>query len=82
MSPRGRLLTVGQAAAHIGVTESRMRTLVSRGEVAVLKSARGRVLGIYERDAEAWVTSRRVLPSTEQPVDDRIAQFITQRRFG
>ena len=83
----GRLLSLRAAATYLGVSERRMRRLIAKTEVAVMRSARGRVLGLYQADLDDWRDRRRQPARTERagmaPVDDRMRALLPPvRRFA
>lgn len=82
---RGRLFNGRAAAQYLGLTESRLRTLVAAGELVVLRNAKGRLAGVYQSDCDAWVEAhRRVTVAPAPPVtgDARIAHLLpTTRHF-
>ena len=82
-SPRGRLLTTKDAAAYLGIVETRMRRLVRDGEVAVLRNKNGRVVGFYAEDLDAWVERCRQPAAcdrrTVRLVDLRMKDLLEER---
>lgn len=82
---KGRLFKARGAAQYLGVRESFVRSLIARGELVVLRTSAGRLIGIYEADCNAWLEQHRTVaePVTVRPsIDDRIAQMMpAERRF-
>jgi hypothetical protein len=71
--PRGRLLSVKDGAAYLGMKPGRLRRLIGRGQIAVLRHPSGRVAGVYSADLDAWVERRRQPEQSaraRQSVDD------------
>jgi len=92
-APRGRLLGTRAAAEYLGITESRVRQLLRRGELASIRTRDGRLQGIYEQDCDAWVEAHRrpaVRPTAPPaargrplPVDERMKALMPKTRiFG
>ena len=82
---RGRLLKARGAAEYLGITESRVRTLIASGELASVRRTNGRLEGVYERDCDAWVAARLrgALPSPARPsIDERIQHLPGVRHFA
>lgn len=80
MSQLGRLLTVGKAAAHVGVSVSQLRKAIGRGEVLVMRHTSGRVMGVYTVHVERWQDERLAPPTSRRarPVDIRMQQLIRE----
>lgn len=84
---RGRLFKARGAAQHLGVKESFVRSLVTRGELVAVRTSKGRLIGIYEADCNAWLEQHRTLAEpvpVRSSVDERIAQLLpaaSDRRF-
>jgi hypothetical protein len=57
---RGKLYTAMQCAEALGISRSRMYAICARGEIAVMRSDRGRIEGVFERDVEDWIARHRV----------------------
>jgi hypothetical protein len=80
----GKRLTIGQAAALIGISENLMRKEINAGHVTVLRRngrPTGRVLGVYEAHALEWMEKQLVSAAEgsgspkHQAVDDAIAKL-------
>lgn len=70
-STLGRLLPASQAADLLGITDGKIRRLIARGEITVMRSPSGRLGGIYEADARAWLDrSRTVTIAHAQPAHE------------
>lgn len=88
VKPRlGRLLGASDAAAYLGVSTSKVRKLLRRGELVAVRNASGRLEGIYERDCEAWQEQHRRAVTPIRPgqiaVDERMKALMPAKRaFG
>lgn len=84
-SPRGRLLSAIDAAAYLGIGVHHVRRIIARGEITVLRTPGGRLMGIYERDCDAWVEARQrasTVSATQakRDVDREVAALIGEER--
>jgi hypothetical protein len=90
-SKYGRLLGVRDAAAYAGIGPHFLRALIRRRELAVVRNANGRLLGVYELSIREWQDSRITPPSgrptmSQQMVDAqletlRMARFPTSKEY-
>ncbi|HKA57901.1 MAG TPA: excisionase family DNA-binding protein [Gemmatimonadales bacterium] len=85
---RGRLFGARAAAEYLGVTTSKVRQLIRRGELVAVRTSTGRLEGVYETDCEAWITAHRQAVSAPTPtpkqlaVDERMKLLMpAERRF-
>lgn len=88
VSLRGRLFKAAEAAQCLGMTTSKVRKLIARGELVAVRNPNGRLEGVYERDCEAWQEQRRrtVTPPLrpgQVAVDERMKALMpATRAFG
>lgn len=89
VAPEGRLFTAAQAGVFLGVTTSKVRKLVARGELVGLRTPGGRLEGIYESDCRAWQQQRRAASAApafrpgQIAVDERMRAMMPEKRvFG
>lgn len=83
----GRLFRVREIAQYLGVSESKARQLIRRGELPAVRTAGGRLEGVYEHDCDAWIARRRQAVLTDAPkpaaIDERIKALMpAERRFA
>lgn len=78
----GLLLSIGDAAAYLGITPFRLRGLIRTDGLVVLRSTRGKVLGVYESDCDAWLAAHRRGPKPPRStVDEQVARLPGAGRF-
>lgn len=80
--PRGRLFGARAVAQYLGVTESKARTLIATGELIAIRTAKGRLVGVYESDCEAWVAGHRQVPASRPgpvAVDERMKALLPKK---
>lgn len=76
-SPLGRLLSVGAAAAYLGLQVRQLRRVIAAKQIAVTRlGAKGRGIGIYEADCDAWRDAHRspAAPKTVRKVERAAAR--------
>lgn len=82
---RGRLFSARSAAEYLGVTESKVRHLIARGELVAVRTTGGRLEGIYEAECDAWVArhSHAAAPpvnARQVAADERIKLLMPKER--
>jgi len=91
VSVRGRLLPASKAAKRMGISIHVLRRRIDANRIAHVRDDSGRLLGLYERDCDEWVSEHRRTPAqhveraaaARQDVDERMNRLITRpRRFG
>lgn len=79
---RGKLLSVRAAALYLGVGTASLRNAVLRHELAVQRHPSGRLAGIFEADADAWIARRATPPAprrempTRRSIDERMQELM------
>jgi excisionase family DNA binding protein len=80
---RGRLLRARGVAQYLGITEHKARDLITAGELVVVRSGTGRLMGVYETDCDAWIDQHRraavPTPAPRPNGDDRFAHLISDK---
>lgn len=59
---RGRLFTSVEAAQYLGISVQKARRAIARGELVAVRTASGRLEGVYQFDCDAWIDARRQVP--------------------
>lgn len=62
----GRLFTAVEAAQYLGIGIEKARRAIARGELVAMRTASGRIEGVYQADCDAWIDARRQLPQREE----------------
>lgn len=83
----GRLFIAREVAEYLGISESKARQLIRRGELPAVRTAGGRLEGVYEHDCDAWIARRRQAPPQaprkSAAIDERIKALLpSTRRFA
>lgn len=79
----GRLFKAAAVAQYLGIRERHARALIASGELVAVRNHNGRLIGVYERDCDAWLKDHRRAAAPAVPLasgDARIAHLLPEER--